>query len=98
MALRFSGRLNVIQVIPSWSVSIRTQVYSFFLAKGFSLKIKVESEFFRSHDSMVSLRQSRYETMSLGFLAETSRCRLIMSTRSPFADIRSLDLLGWTRC
>ncbi len=34
MALRFSGRLNVIQVIPSSSVSTSTQVYSFFLAIG----------------------------------------------------------------
>src|SRR5262245_58786232 len=47
MALRFSGRLNVIQVIPSLSVSTRTQVYSFFLGIGGSPKtFKVESELF----------------------------------------------------
>src|SRR5882724_6204563 len=38
IALRFSGRLNVIHVIPSSSVSTSTQVYSFFLAIGVLLQ------------------------------------------------------------
>jgi hypothetical protein len=45
MALRFSGRLNVIQVIPSLSVSTSTQVYSFFLTIGALLQKLVYQDF-----------------------------------------------------
>src|SRR3990172_4348176 len=48
IALRFSGRLNVIQVIPSSSVSTRTQLYSFFLAIWVLLQEIVCPEILRS--------------------------------------------------